>query len=92
MMKKRIHLIIKGNVQGVFFRANAKKKAISLGLTGWVRNDPDGTVETVAEGEKSRLDEFKSWCLKGPSSAEVSDVDSETQEATGEFTTFSIRY
>ncbi len=84
--------MIKGNVQGVFFRTNTRKKAISLGLAGWVRNNPDGSVEIVAEGEESKLRELKSWCSDGPPSAEISKVDSKAKEPTGEFTTFSIRY
>ena len=55
MSKSRIHIVIHGRVQGVFYRYNAQKKAKKFGLTGWVRNNPDKTVEIVAEGEKFKL-------------------------------------
>lgn len=58
----RVRLRIKGRVQGVFFRASAKESAMNLGITGWVKNQPDGTVETVAEGEQEALDRFIEWC------------------------------
>ena len=54
-MNKRLHLIIHGKVQGVLFRDNTRKEAQSLGLTGWVKNNPDGTVEAMIEGEEDKL-------------------------------------
>lgn len=88
----RVRLRIKGRVQGVFFRASAKEAAMDLGVTGWVKNQPDGTVETVAEGEREALDRFIEWCREGPENASVTDVEVDTQQATGEFDTFTVKH
>ena len=69
-----IQLIIKGKVQGVFYRASAKEKAEDLGLTGWVKNTPEGYVEIMATGEMGVLERFITWCKKGPSRAIVTEV------------------
>jgi acylphosphatase len=69
-----VHLLIKGKVQGVFYRASAKDVARDLKLCGWVRNTREGDVEAMATGDKDRLDEFIAWCKKGPSRAEVTNV------------------
>ncbi|PIR17133.1 MAG: acylphosphatase [Deltaproteobacteria bacterium CG11_big_fil_rev_8_21_14_0_20_49_13] len=89
---RRVHLKITGRVQGVFFRAHTQKTAEELSLTGWVRNNEDGGVETVAEGEKSALERFVAWCNNGPPSAHVTRVDENWEEAKGEFKDFGIRY
>jgi acylphosphatase len=88
----RAHLYISGVVQGVFFRSNTREVAISLPITGWVRNLRDGRVEVVAEGPKDKLDQFLQWCHKGPPGASVDTVEVEWQGATGEFNDFDIRY
>ncbi len=75
-----IHLLIKGKVQGVFYRATAKEVAEELGLTGWVKNTKDGDVEIVATGDKDQLDQFAIWCKKGPSKAIVNEVQMTPQE------------
>lgn len=67
-------IIISGKVQGVFFRASAKEQAENLGITGWVKNLPDGTVEIHAQGEKEAMQTFLEWCKKGPESAFVEQV------------------
>ena len=69
-----IHLLIKGKVQGVFYRASAKDVADQLKLTGWVRNTKEGDVEAVTSGDEDRLKEFIEWCRKGPRKAEVTNV------------------
>ena len=69
-----IHLVIKGKVQGVFYRASAKDKAIELGIKGWVKNMRDGNVEVLATADKGALEKFVEWCRKGPSKAIVSEV------------------
>ena len=69
-----IHFIVSGKVQGVYYRQSAKKEADKLGITGWVRNNSDGTVEGVAVGEQVLLDEFITWCNKGPLLAHVKSV------------------
>lgn len=87
----RIHLVISGLVQGVFFRANTVEEGIRLGLTGWVRNLPDGNVETVAEGSKEKLEQFSAWCRRGPAPSRVTNVEVSWEPATGEFKGFSIK-
>lgn len=69
-----VHLLIKGKVQGVFYRALAKDVAEQLCLSGWIRNTKDGDVEAVASGEEDRIKEFIEWCKKGPRKAEVVKV------------------
>lgn len=87
-----MHLRIKGYVQGVFFRANIRDMAQGLGLTGWVRNLPDGSVDVVFEGQRDLLKEAVRWCHKGPSGAMVKEVEENWLEYTGEFEGFEIRY
>jgi len=92
MEKGRVHLIIKGFVQGVFFRASTRETAVRLNLTGWVRNLPDGNVEAVFEGPVENLRQAVQWCIQGPRGARVVSVDEEWQNYTGEFKNFNIRY
>ena len=89
---ERLHLKVYGIVQGVFFRANTQQIASGLGLTGWVRNCPDGSVETVAEGNKEKLNAFLQWCRKGPEGAQIDKVESTWEKAKNEFQTFRIKY
>ncbi len=69
-----IHLLIKGKVQGVFYRATAKKIADKIGVTGWIKNTKDDDVEAIAKGKQEQLKEFINWCKQGPAKAEVEDV------------------
>ena len=85
-----VHLIARGKVQGVWFRAGTQEQALQLGLCGWVKNCPDGTVEIHAEGEKETLEQFIDWCRKGPPAAQVSNLDIEWVESQG-LTDFEIR-
>lgn len=71
---KAIHLLIKGKVQGVFYRATAKKMAEHFGLTGWIKNTKEGNVETFATGNEEVLNEFINWCKQGPRNAKVTEV------------------
>ena len=89
-MKSRLHIVVHGYVQGVFFRANTQELANRLGLTGWVRNSSNGSVEILAEGEKEKLDELLRWCQRGPSGALVEKVESEWLEFRAEFNVFSV--
>lgn len=91
-MIRRAHFIVHGRVQGVCYRMRASDEALRLGLTGWVRNRRDGTVEIVAEGDDKALSEFLAWCRQGPPHARVTDVDAEHSAATGEFGGFVIAY
>lgn len=89
---KRGHLFISGQVQGVFFRSNTRKKAIELGINGWVRNLSDGRVEAIFEGDESNLQEIIEWCHKGPVHSTVEKVEVYWESPSGEFQTFSIHY
>jgi len=78
-----VRLFVHGRVQGVFFRASTQKVAEGLGLTGWVKNCHDGSVEIHAEGDKEKLEELVAWCRRGPPLASVSDIDLNWIEAEG---------
>jgi len=86
----RAHAVFEGLVQGVFFRANAQKRAHSLGLTGWVRNRPDGSVEAVFEGDECAVRDAIDWCSSKQPHARVDRKSVELSEATGEFKDFRI--
>ncbi|HNN52384.1 MAG TPA: acylphosphatase [Pseudomonadota bacterium] len=88
--QKRIHLLISGKVQGVYYRSSACEKARVLGLFGTVRNLPSGQVELVAEGEESALQRLIAWCQMGPPAAEVSAVDVRYETTTGDFRDFQV--
>lgn len=70
-MIKHLNIKIYGQVQGVFFRISAKQEAEKLGIVGFAKNEPDGTVHIEAEGEKENLDKFLEWCKDGPDAAKV---------------------
>lgn len=91
-MKKRVNIIVSGRVQGVWYRAYTRDKAIELGLKGWVRNNPDGTVEIEAEGEEDKLIELINWCWQGSPASKVTDVKFKEKEYIGEYKDFEIRY
>ena len=76
METHRVRAIVRGRVQGVGFRASTQQEARLLGLSGWVRNLPDGAVELEAEGPRAAVQELLSWCAKGPLGAFVSRVES----------------
>ncbi|GAB4194794.1 MAG: acylphosphatase [Sandaracinaceae bacterium] len=90
MALKRIHLVIRGRVQGVYYRASAVREAKRLGLTGWVKNRPDNAVEVVAEGEEDQVKDFLAWAQHGPSTARVDKIDTRWRSYTGEFASFTI--
>jgi acylphosphatase len=87
---KRAEVVVRGAVQGVFFRVETRDRARSLGLAGWVRNAADGSVEAVFEGEDERVESMVDWCRRGPRGARVDDVDVTWSEAQAE-NGFSIR-
>jgi len=89
---KRIHLIIHGKVQGVFYRDNTQKKASELGLKGFVKNLPDGTVEIIAEGPEDKLNELSEFCRNNPGYSNVTDIEIKKEKSTNEFDSFEIRY
>jgi len=90
--KVAAHVFVSGRVQGVWFRASTQDKAKELGVTGWVRNASDGRVEVVFEGDKKAVEEAVGWCHRGPPPANVEGVDVSWEDATGEFSKFSVRY
>ena len=87
----RVQLTIEGWVQGVFFRTSTVQEAKRLGVKGWVRNCPDGSVEVVAEGRKKKIDELIQWCQQGPAGAQVRNVQPRWEDHQGAFENFSIR-
>jgi len=88
-----VRVIVYGYVQGVFFRAFASRRAIELGLTGYVRNLPGGeAVEVLAEGERKQLEELIGYLKVGPPGARVEKVVANWSEYTGGYSRFSIRY
>jgi len=89
--RARVRLRIEGRVQGVFFRASAQEEAGRLGLKGWVRNCPDGSVEVVAEGERKKIDDLINWCHHGPPGAHVHNVRLQWEDHKNDFQDFRIR-
>jgi acylphosphatase len=89
-MKKHYTIIVKGKVQGVYFRASAQEKAVELGLNGFVSNMPDGNVYIEAEGETTILNNFLEWCKVGPARAKVESVEVKEETIEG-FKKFEIR-
>ncbi|MFH1126235.1 MAG: acylphosphatase [Candidatus Altiarchaeota archaeon] len=92
MVVKRLHMFISGMVQGVFFRANVRDKAVSLDLKGWVRNLLDGRVEVVAEGEEEKLFMLHEYASSNPGYAKVDDVQADFEKPKSEFKDFRITY
>ena len=88
----RAHVVVHGRVQGVWFRGTACQEARTAGVTGWVKNRWDGTVEAVFEGPREQVSRVVAWCHRGPRLAHVESVDLEWQEPTGEFAAFSVAY
>jgi len=83
---------ISGYVQGVYFRYHTRELAQRLGLRGWVRNTPDDQVEAVFEGEKGAVERMLEFCHRGPSGAQVADVEIKWEQPRGEFSGFEVRY
>lgn len=84
-----VHLIIRGKVQGVFFRATAKDVADKIGLTGWVKNTVEGNVEIMASGSDDQLQKFMEWCRVGPRKAIVTEVVA-TKKEEKNFKSFEV--
>lgn len=88
----RLRAVVTGNVQGVNFRYYTQRRARDLGVAGWIRNLPDGSVETVAEGRRPALDRLAEFLRVGPPAAQVTEVQLSWGQATGEFAGFDVRY
>lgn len=92
MASSRATIVAIGRVQGVFYRKTAVSIARELGLVGYARNMPDGTVEMVAEGERSRIEQLVEWARQGPTHAHVDDVRVSWEEPKGDFAEFRVRH
>ncbi len=89
-MEKRLHIIVSGRVQGVWFRASTQLQARQLGLVGQVWNRSDGRVEMIVEGSEEILRQFLEWCGVGPRGARVDTLESDWSTSIGEFGGFDI--
>jgi acylphosphatase len=89
---ERLHAVVRGDVQGVGFRYFVQRKAQQLGLRGWVRNNEDGSVELVAEGERDPLELLKRAVEEGPRMARVDRVDAQWSSATGTLQSFDLAW
>jgi len=81
---KRVHVRVRGRVQGVFFRAETRARAESLGVAGWVKNAEDGSLEAVFEGPDERVESLLDWVRRGPAGAQVGEVESADEQPVGE--------
>ena len=88
---KRLHVVVRGRVQGVGFRDATWRTARGLGVTGWVRNRPNGDVELTAEGDDRALRELEAFVRRGPPLAHVTGADVFWEDAKNDLTTFEIR-
>jgi acylphosphatase len=86
-----LQIVVTGRVQGVFFRVAAQKEAQRLGITGHARNLPDGSVEIIVEGNRSKLMQFAAWARHGPPRARVDSMREQWTEYTGGFSDFAVR-
>ena len=91
-MGVRAHVVVRGRVQGVWFRGSMQDEAERLGVAGWVRNRPDGTVEAEIEGERDAVDALIVWAGHGPRGARVSDVAVEWISPRGERGRFAVTH
>jgi acylphosphatase len=89
---ERLHAVIHGDVQGVGFRYYVQRKARELDLRGWVRNNDDGTVELVAEGDRARLEELRRAAEQGPRMSRVDRVDARWSGASGNLQAFDLSW
>ena len=84
--------MISGHVQGIWFRVNTEERANKLNIKGWIRNNPDGTVEAIFEGEESKLKEVLGFCKHGPEAARVDKIEEEWSNCRSKFKEFEIKY
>ncbi len=91
-MADQLHVHISGRVQGVGFRDATTRRASKMGLTGWVRNLPDGRVEAVFQGNRDDLQQMLAWCQDGPGLARVEDVDVRWEEPDKTYSDFRIAF
>lgn len=89
-MTNTLHLVVKGRVQGVYFRHYTQKQANKLQVYGWVKNLPNGDVEIIAQGKPAALQAFQQWCQTGPLLAKVSELIVNQMANVQPFTSFEI--
>ncbi len=89
---KTVRAIVSGRVQGVWYRAHTREKAVELGLSGSVRNLPDGTVEIVAQGDQGSVDALVQWAWTGSPSSHVTGVEVQDYDEAGDLTSFEVRH
>jgi acylphosphatase len=92
MKKRRVHVWITGRVQGVFFRAYTRDAAQLIGVTGWVRNLPDGRVEAVFEGVSDKVERMIDWCREGSPMSRIERVDLLEEVYIGDFDGLAITH
>jgi len=92
MGKQRVHLFMRGKVQGVFFRQAMKVIAKKKNATGWVINLPNGRVEAIVEGDDEAVSSVVEWCHAGPANAKVEDLEIKNEKFKGEFSKFEVLY
>lgn len=92
MKQRRVHVIVSGRVQGVFYRDSLRRRADELGVSGWVRNTEDGRVEAVFEGAAAAVKTAVDYAREGPPFARVSDIELVEEPATGKHGGFEIRH
>ena len=90
-MKVRAHVLVSGNVQGVFFRSNTRSHASMNQITGWVMNLPDGRVEVVMEGNKGRVETLIEFIRQGPAGASIDGLEISWEKPTSKYNSFEIR-
>ena len=88
----RVRVVIEGRVQGVWFRDSTRKEALSLGVSGWVKNRRDGGVEALLEGPRQQVHTLIDWCRHGPPAARVTSMHASEEEWTGELSSFEITF
>ena len=92
MSVKRVHVVVEGKVQGVYFRTYTQAEAQNIGVGGWVRNRPDGNVEAAVEGENEKVDKMIEWFKTGSPMSQVSRVLVAEEKPLNETGLFNIRY
>lgn len=91
MATQRLHIVVYGKVQGIYFRAYAQAEGNRIGVRGWVKNRSDGAVEVVVEGEPEKVAEMLAWLKQGSPGSQVEKVESKEERPVGE-SQFNIRY
>ena len=92
MTQKRVRVLVSGRVQGVFYRESLRRRVAELGVSGWVKNLPDGRVEAVFEGEEEAVREAVDYAREGPSFARVSELRATAEPVSGERGPFEVRH